>query len=317
MVDVSVKGRRHTATCETSEAAKRAEAEIRHDLSFGLFLSNSCWTLDEAWERCYEVVWRGTPSDEAQVALRVHLYAQWPADTPLKAITTDELDDWVRALRSKGNSGATINRKLAALSKVMRVAAARPERSGYTVRPTFTWQKEAEGRIREVSGGEEKTLLGHLPDDHCDVVTVLIDTGMRCSELWRVEVRDIDLQYGLIHIWKTKTEYPRAIPMTRRVRAIIERRRQPADGRLFPYSNAWLRGEWQRARFLMALDKDPLFVPHILRHTCACRLVQRGVGIEVVRDWLGHKTIAMTLRYARLTPKNLLDAVQVLENPGE
>ena len=44
--------------------------------------------------------------------------------------------------------------------------------------------------------------------------------------------------------------------------------------------------------------------------------MQRGVGLEVVRDWLGHKSFATTLRYAPLTPKNLLDAVPVLEGPG-
>lgn len=99
--------------------------------------------------------------------------------------------------------------------------------------------------------------------------------------------------------------------MTKRVRAVMERRL--GTGSPFPYSNGWLRGVWQRARFMMCLDEHPLFVPHILRHTCACRLVQRGVGIEVVRDWLGHKSLTMTLRYARLTPKNLMDAVSVLE----
>ena len=314
MVDVSIKGRRRTGTYKTREVAEAREAELRRDFGVNLGI----WTLGEAWEKCYEVAWRDTPSDEAQVALRVHLYAQWHPATLLWRITTGEVDDWVRALRSRGNSGATINRKLSALSKVTRVAAARPEQSGYAIRPVFTWQKEAQGRIREVSATEERRMLELLPDDHCDVVTVLLDTGMRCSELWRVELRDIDFQYGLIHIWKTKTEYPRAVPMTRRVRAIIEcRRERGVSGLLFPYSNAWLRGEWQRVRFRLALDKDPLFVPHILRHTCACRLVQRGVGIEVVRDWLGHKTITMTLRYARLTPKNLLDAVKVLENHGE
>lgn len=35
----------------------------------------------------------------------------------------------------------------------------------------------------------------------------------------------------------------------------------------------------------------------------------------MVRDWLGHKGMQMTLRYARLTPENLIAAASVLEEP--
>ena len=54
-------------------------------------------------------------------------------------------------------------------------------------------------------------------------------------------------------------------------------------------------------------------MPDTLRHTCASRLVQAGVGLPVVKEWLGHKTNSLTMRYAHLAPKNLLDMVHVLE----
>ncbi len=54
-------------------------------------------------------------------------------------------------------------------------------------------------------------------------------------------------------------------------------------------------------------------VAHALRHTCASRLVQRGVGLKVVQQWMGHKRIEVTLRYAHLSPTSLLEAVKVLE----
>jgi len=57
------------------------------------------------------------------------------------------------------------------------------------------------------------------------------------------------------------------------------------------------------------------FVPHCLRHTCASRLVQREVNLKVVQQWMGQKSIQITLRYAHLTPSNLMDAVQILEAP--
>jgi site-specific recombinase XerD len=37
--------------------------------------------------------------------------------------------------------------------------------------------------------------------------------------------------------------------------------------------------------------------PHVLRHSCACALLQAGVDITVIRDYLGHSSVATTSRY--------------------
>ena len=328
-VDVSVKGRRRTATCVTEAAATVREAELRLELLSPRLpgkrpSTRPVWSLGEAWARTYEVAWRNTPSDAAMVKMRRHLVSYWGEDTPLDLITTDKVDAWITALIERGNSNGTINRKLAALSKVTRVAGERPERSGYATanRPMFRRKKEPLGRVREVSLDEEAALVLFLTqcgyDDHRNVIITLMDTGMRCGELWRLEARDVDFEKGFISIWQTKTDLPRGVPMTKRVRSILEYQvGQYPKGRVFPHSNAWLRPVWARVRIHLGLEDDPQFVPHILRHTCACRLVQRGVRLEVVRDWLGLKSLAMTLRYARLAPKNLLEAARVLEPTGE
>ena len=103
--------------------------------------------------------------------------------------------------------------------------------------------------------------------------------------------------------------------MTRRVERIL--RAQNGD-RPFGEISYWgFRHRWERVKTHMGQAADVQFVPHCLRHTCASRLVQRGVSIPVVQAWLGHKTIQMTMRYAHLAPKNLMDAASVLEEDQE
>lgn len=56
----------------------------------------------------------------------------------------------------------------------------------------------------------------------------------------------------------------------------------------------------------------PNITVHTCRHTCASRLVQGGVDIRRVKDWMGHTTIQTTMIYAHLAPKNLFVGADVL-----
>ncbi|HNG51824.1 MAG TPA: tyrosine-type recombinase/integrase, partial [Nitrospira sp.] len=52
---------------------------------------------------------------------------------------------------------------------------------------------------------------------------------------------------------------------------------------------------------------------HDLRHTFATRLAQAGVDLYKVQRLLGHKTAAMTQRYAHHSPESLREGVLILE----
>ena len=70
------------------------------------------------------------------------------------------------------------------------------------------------------------------------------------------------------------------------------------------------RGRFER---LVAVTGVQNFTWHCLRHTFASRLVMAGVDIRTVAELLGHKTLAMTMRYAHLAPDHQLAAVEKLD----
>ncbi len=54
---------------------------------------------------------------------------------------------------------------------------------------------------------------------------------------------------------------------------------------------------------------------HTPRHTCASRLAMGGVDLKTVQELMGHKTIAMTARYAHLAPTHKLQVLATLVRP--
>lgn len=270
-------------------------------------------TLERAYEACYKAHWARLPGRvSAEINSRAAMN-HFGHGSPLASITTAKIVSWVCVLRAMGNSQGTINRKLSALSKIMSHAV---EAGELEHRPMFPTQPHDEGgRERFLTDEEEREGIANLSNLAArETFAVLIDTGLRPSELWKLKVRDaLD---GFTTVWRPKNKHPRTIPQTKRVEGIIiERARYKAspDALLFPYSNAWFESRWNVMKERLGLTLDDEFIPYALRHTCASRLVQRGVPLAHVQLWMGHKSIKTTMKYIHLSPDTLKGAVKVLE----
>jgi integrase len=63
----------------------------------------------------------------------------------------------------------------------------------------------------------------------------------------------------------------------------------------------------------MGLKHDTDFIPYSLRDTCASRLYAKTRDIMLVRKWLGHKNLQVTMRYTDLDPFELDQARDLME----
>jgi integrase len=213
----------------------------------------------------------------------------------------------------QGNGGSTVNRKMSAFSMMLKTAI---DQGWLKSMPKVPRRREGAHRIRWMNEDEEKVVMTtceHLGlHDLRDFIAVAIDTGFRRGELLRFKSKDFSNGLLHLHAGTTKTDEARAVPATKRVIEILGRRAhlERVFDSLTPHTLRW---QWDRLRERMGLLEDPQFVVHMLRHTCASRLVQRGVPLVVVKTWMGHKTIATTMRYAHLAPENLNQALKALE----
>ncbi|MEQ8450707.1 MAG: site-specific integrase [Nitratireductor sp.] len=226
--------------------------------------------------------------------------------------TQDMLDDLIGALRERGNSNATINRKMAALSKLLRKAHKMGKIHSL---PEFRRQKERAGRIRFLEQQEEARLFAAIKARSGDAYRLsvfLVDTGCRLGEALGLIWNDIDS--GRVTFWVTKSGRYRTVPLTRRAKNAVERQRGNAKGPFATLTQVRYRAIWNEAKASVGLGADKDVVPHILRHTCASRLVRGGIDIRRVQMWLGHQTLQMTMRYAHLATHDLDSCVKVLEH---
>ncbi len=271
--------------------------------------------LLDAIEEVYQIRWRQTKDSQRSYRRALNL-ADLIGNMELGKITEEVITHLTRTLESNGSKPATINRYLACLKTILKHKKQDTE--------WIRLRKERKGRIRVISQEEESQivrLLKSAPQGNrrsyypevADLIEILLDTGMRLGEALNLQYPDIDLESGLISIWINKGDRPRSVPMTRRVRSILEQRQQVHHLKPFTIKSHQAETAWKWVRKEMGLEGEKEFVLHSTRHTCASRMVNAGVDLYVVKEILGHASIQITERYAHLSPHKLAHAVEVLE----
>lgn len=142
------------------------------------------------------------------------------------------------------------------------------------------------------------------------IVLLLLATGVRVGELCSVRMSDIDDDAREFRVRgkgrRDRIAFVASEPAWKRVQEYLAARdRIAADDHLLIRANGLALGPQSvravvRAMALRAGITRPV-TPHMLRHTSATLLLESGTDIRVVQEFLGHKCISVTQRYAHVS----------------
>jgi len=161
------------------------------------------------------------------------------------------------------------------------------------------------------------------------LILVLLRTGMRIGELLRTKLIDLNFAERRIEIFEAqKNRVGRVVYISddalSSLKQWLEQRKRDSEYVFYGHQGRMLTYEAARSRFVKYLAKAGLsnkgYTLHALRHTFASELLNAGMRLECLQQLLGHSSIEMTRRYARLTDntrrEEYFKAMQIIESGG-
>jgi integrase len=211
-----------------------------------------------------------------------------------------------------------LNRELSLLKVVFNLAIREWQWMKENPMSMVKLEKENPGRVRYLSDEEFEKLLNKCPDWLKPIVMTARHTGLRKENILSLAWSQVDLFKRLITIEHTKNNERISVPLNETLMSLFKQLSKVRHINS-PYVFSKLDGSRYRFihnEFRKAVREAGIadFKFHDLRHCFASALVQKGVDLYQVQRLLGHKSNAMTQRYAHLSLEHLRDAVNKLDS---
>lgn len=244
-------------------------------------------------------------------------------------VTKEDIREFLHYLAaSRSNSNITRARKLAAIKSLFNYLV---ENEGFKVNPAASIrspripEKEPEYLTEEECIHLLETIARkgkpEVRERDMAIVVLLLQTGLRVSELTNLKLVDVDLDRHRVKITRkgNKEQYLHLNEET--VRTLVKylsKRPQVQNDRFFlgtsgsNLTRGYIYALVRRYLQLAGIEKGKQG-PHILRHTFCTRLHQKGVDPFTIKDLAGHKSLNTTMRYIKIENKEQADAIDRLE----
>lgn len=251
-------------------------------------------------------------------------FAQWYLQTTGELVSPNlvtELDlAEYRQYLMRNMKPSTVNRRLAAIRKWLSWAQDTGQIGRLPRLPRRVRQEKLAPRA--LSRKEQNALLraveryGSTRDKA--LVYVLLFCGIRVGELVTLQVEDLEIKQRMGKMTvRGKGDKYREVPLPSIVRrALKEYVGERKSGPLFLGQRGPLtvRGVQQILKKYAYHARIEHLTPHVLRHTCATNLLNKGVDLVKVAALLGHENLNTTARYTRPTFEELAGAVETDDN---
>ena len=145
--------------------------------------------------------------------------------------------------------------------------------------------------------------------------------GLRRSELFHLEWRDIDLKNEVVTVApqgmqrSTKNNRIRRIPINQELAELLRQHPRRLDTKLV-FSNKWGQAYNNIRKTLLkageAIAVEGTLTMHQLRHAFCSHALMAGIDVRSVQSWMGHRDLKTTLRYAHILPDHERRVMQQL-----
>ena len=319
--EICLKGHpRLTAMFDRKTDAKnwihKTEADIRCDRQ-QLYSIGKKHTFNEAVERYFK-------EQKVSVVKRGHLL-WWKKEFGClylqdirSAIITEKKQKLLSEPNDKGaiRGSSTCNRFLATLSHLMSIATKQWEWVLENPLKRISREKEPRERTRFLSPEELIQLLEASKQSEnpylYTFLVLLLGSGCRYNEIRCLKWSDVSLDQGKITITKSKNSDMRSMPIRGLPLELLRdlASKSPSSGYVFPSKNKSKPLELRRS-FRTAIRRSGLtnFRGHDCRHHYATAMLAQGMSLGEIGHLLGHRSVAMTRRYAHLMESRSVDAV--------